>query len=124
MDADPAETDRIMHELRIATDLVEMVVRYASDAGWQTVDRVNLTFGQFIQVVPDLFETAFREATRGTVAEGAELDIEIIPAELRCLGCGEPYMPSGDIHACRSCGSEEIDLIHGKELFIKSIEGG
>ncbi|MCU0457752.1 MAG: hydrogenase maturation nickel metallochaperone HypA [Bacteroidales bacterium] len=113
-----------MHELRIATDLAEIVERYASEAGWQVVEKVNLTFGQFIQVVPDLFEAAFREATRGTVAAGAEIDIEIIPAEMRCLGCGAPYIPAGDLHACKSCGSEEIDLIHGKELYIKSIEGG
>ncbi len=113
-----------MHELRIATDLAEIVERYASEAGWKAVDRVNVTFGQFIQVVPDLFEAAFREASTGTLAERAELDIEIIPAEMRCLNCGAPYIPDGDLHACRSCGSEEIDLIHGKELFIKSIEGG
>lgn len=113
-----------MHELRIATDLSEIVERHASEAGWKTVDRVNITFGQFIQVVPDLFEAAFREASRGTLAANAELYIEIIAAEMRCLICGAPYMPAGDIHACRNCGSEEIDLIHGKELFIKSIEGG
>ena len=113
-----------MHELRIATDLAEMVERYASEAGWKAVERVNVTFGQFIQVVPDLFESAFREATRETLARNAELAIEIIPAEMRCIGCGAPYIPAGDIHACQKCGSEDIDLIHGKELFIKSIEGG
>ena len=52
-----------MHELRIATDLAEMVGRYASEAGWKAVERVNVTFGQFIQVVPDLLESAFRESS-------------------------------------------------------------
>jgi len=112
-----------MHELRIATDLAEMVNRYASGAGWTTVTRVNVAFGQFIQVVPDLFDAAFREATRDTVAGDSELDIEIIPAEMGCLDCGAPYIPAGDLHSCRNCGSEEIYVIHGKELFIKSIEG-
>ena len=113
-----------MHELRIAEDLAAMVAGYAAEAGLKQVDRINISFGQYIQIVPDLFTTAFSEAARETVASGAELDIEIIPAELRCLGCGSGYKPAGDLSACSICGSEEIALIHGKELFVKSIEGG
>jgi hydrogenase nickel incorporation protein HypA/HybF len=112
-----------MHELRIAEDLVAMVAGYAAEAGLTQVNRINISFGQYIQIVPDLFTTAFSEAARETVASGAELDIEIIPAELRCLGCGSGYKPEGDLSACSICGSEEIALIHGKELFVKSIEG-
>ena len=112
-----------MHELRIATDLVEMVEGYASDAGLLAVHRVNVSFGQFIQIVPDLFEAAFREAARDTVAAGAEITIEIISAEMRCMDCGSPYIPSGDLNGCAVCGSSEIDIVQGKELCIKSIEG-
>lgn len=112
-----------MHEMRIAEDLAAMVAGYAAEAGLTMVDRVNVSFGQYIQIVPDLFVTAFSEAARETVASGAELDIEIIPAELRCLGCGSEYKPAGDLNACSICGSEEIALVHGKELFVKSIEG-
>lgn len=113
-----------MHELRIAEDLAAMVAGYAAEAGLKNVVKVNISFGEYIQIVPELFEAAFSEASRDTVAEGAELDIEIIPAEMRCLGCGSAYKPAGDLCACSVCGSEEIDLIHGKELFVKSIEGG
>ncbi|MCK7535795.1 MAG: hydrogenase maturation nickel metallochaperone HypA [Marinilabiliales bacterium] len=55
-----------MHELRIAEELAAMVAGYAAEAGLTTVDRVNVSFGQFIQIVPDLFEAAFREAARDT----------------------------------------------------------
>jgi hydrogenase nickel incorporation protein HypA/HybF len=113
-----------MHELRIAEDLVAMVAGYAAEAGLSKVSRVNISFGQYIQIVPDLFASAFSEAAIDTVASGAELDIEIIPAEMRCLGCGSGYKPAGDLGACSICGSEEIALVHGKELFVKSIEGG
>lgn len=112
-----------MHELRIATDLVEMVEGHAAEAGLGAVRRVNVSFGQFIQIVPDLFEAAFRIATADTIAEGAEISIEIIAPELRCLDCGSVYIPSEDLNGCSVCGSHEIDIVHGKELFIKSIEG-
>ncbi|MRR21291.1 hydrogenase maturation nickel metallochaperone HypA [bacterium] len=112
-----------MHELRIATDLVDMVEGYAAEAGLKSVSRVNVSFGQFIQIVPDLFNAAFREATADTVAAGAEITIEIIASEMRCLGCGSVYIPSEDLGGCSVCGSSEIDIVHGKELIIKSIEG-
>lgn len=113
-----------MHELRIAEDLAAMVAGYAAEAGLKKVEKVNISFGEYIQIVPDLFEAAFSEAVRDTVASGAELDIVIIPAEMRCVGCGSEYKPAGDLYACSVCGSEEIELIHGKELFVRSIEGG
>lgn len=113
-----------MHELRIAEDLAVMVAGYAAEAGLMKVEKVNISFGEYIQIVPDLFETAFSEAAKDTVASGAELDIEIIPAEMRCICCGSEYKPAGDLSSCSVCGSEEIELIHGKELFVKSIEGG
>jgi len=113
-----------MHELRIAEDLAAMVVKYAAEAGLTKVEKVNVSFGQYIQIVPDLFRAAFSEATKDTVTEGAEIGIEIIAAEMRCMRCGTEYRPAGDFHACSLCGSEDIGVVHGKELFVKSIEGG
>jgi hydrogenase nickel incorporation protein HypA/HybF len=112
-----------MHEIRIAEDLSAIVIRAAAGSGLTKVYRVNVCFGEFVQVVPAIFETAFREAVRETPAATALLDIEIIPAELRCLACGTVYNPDGESYVCGACGSEEIALVHGKELFIKSIEG-
>jgi hydrogenase nickel incorporation protein HypA/HybF len=112
-----------MHELRIAEDLGRIVIRYAGEAQLTSVERVNLIFGQYVQIVPALFEAAFREVTRDTVAAEALLSIEIIAAEMRCRHCGVPYLPENEITTCSACGSDDIDLVHGKELYIKSIEG-
>lgn len=112
-----------MHELRIAEDLAAMIAAYAAEARLSKVEKVNISFGEYIQIVPDLFEAAFSEATKDTVASGARLEIEIIAAEMRCAGCGSAYKTAGDLGSCSICGSQEIDLIHGKELFVKSIEG-
>jgi hydrogenase nickel incorporation protein HypA/HybF len=112
-----------MHELKIAEELSAIVTATAKEAGLKKVDRVNVCFGQFVQIVPAVFEAAFREAVRESVAEKAKLSVEIIPAELRCQACGSLYIPDDNRTGCLTCGSEEINVIHGKELFIKSIEG-
>jgi hydrogenase nickel incorporation protein HypA/HybF len=112
-----------MHEIKIAEELSVIVVDKAMEAGLSAVERVNVCFGQLVQVIPDIFEFAFREAVRDTVAAEAALSIEIIPLEMKCLSCGEEYTPAENSSSCRRCGSFEITVVHGKELFIKSIEG-
>ena len=112
-----------MHEIKIAEELSVIVVDKAREAGLLVVDRVNVSFGQLVQIVPEIFEFAFREAVRDTVAAEAALNIEIIPLEMRCLSCGAEYAPAEYFSRCRACGAIEITVVHGKELFINSIEG-
>ena len=112
-----------MHELRIAEDLAEKVLEEAKNGGLSKVSDVNITFGQMIQIVPDIFRFAFREAVSGTAAEEAEINIEITPVKMRCAACGNDFIVNDNKFECRSCGSTDLEIIQGKELFIKSIEG-
>ena len=112
-----------MHELRIAEDLGAIVLETAGREKLSKVTRVNISFGQMIQIVPDIFEFAFREIVRNSVAEMAELDIEIIPVKMKCLNCGSDFQVKDNLFACNICSSTDLGIIQGKELFIKSIEG-
>lgn len=85
--------------------------------------KVNIIFGELIQIVPDIFEFAFREAVRNSVAEDAELEIEITTVKMKCVNCGEVFKVGKNRFMCKNCGSSDLDIIEGKELFIKSIEG-
>lgn len=112
-----------MHEIRIAEDLSTIVVEAARREKLLNVTRVNLCFGQLVQIVPEIFEIAFREAVRNTPATNALLDIEILNVEMKCMKCGSDFHLTGNQYACGQCLSDDIKIIHGKELFIKSIEG-
>lgn len=112
-----------MHEIKIAEELSVIVIDKAREARLSVVEKVNVSFGQLVQIVPDIFEFAFREAVRDTVAAEAALTIEIVPLEMRCLSCGAEYTPAENLSSCHTCGALEITVVHGKELFIKSIEG-
>ncbi len=94
-----------MHEIKIAEELSVIVVDKAREARLSVVETVNVSFGQLVQIVPDIFEFAFREAVRDTVAEKAALNIEIIPLEMRCLSCGAEYNPAENYPSCRACGA-------------------
>jgi hydrogenase nickel incorporation protein HypA/HybF len=112
-----------MHELKIAEDLTAIVLDTALNNRLSKVTKVNIIFGQMIQIVPDFFEFAFREIVRNSLAESAELNIEIVPVGMRCKNCGSAFIVTENLFRCRTCKSTDLDIIHGKELFIKSIEG-
>jgi hydrogenase nickel incorporation protein HypA/HybF len=112
-----------MHELKIAEDLSVIVIDTALDNKLSKVTKVNIIFGQLIQIVPDIFEFAFREIVRNSIAADAELNIDIVHVKMKCVNCGSAFLPKENLFACNICGSTDLEIIQGKELFIKSIEG-
>ena len=112
-----------MHEIRIAKDLSLIVLEVAGREKLSKVTKVNISFGQLIQIVPDIFEFAFSETVKDTIAMDAEVDIEILPVKMRCISCKDEFNVNDNKFSCSKCGSTELDIIQGKELFVKSIEG-
>lgn len=112
-----------MHELRIAEDLTAIVLETAARENLTKVCRVSITFGQLVAVVPEIFEFAFREAVKGSLAGDAELSVEVLPVKLKCKNCGNDFLLDSNLFSCNVCSSTDIEIIQGKELFIKSIEG-
>jgi hydrogenase nickel incorporation protein HypA/HybF len=112
-----------MHELKIAEDLVKIVLDAATKEGLKKVFTVNVCFGEMIQIVPEIFEFAFTETVRDTIAFNAIIDIEIVPVKLKCKDCGNEFGLSGNMFFCPVCSSADIEILQGKELYVKSIEG-
>ena len=108
-----------MHELSIA----EAVVRIASDrAGDCRVTRVWVRAGALRQVVPEALRFAFELVAEGTPAAGAELEIEAVPATVRCEKCAGETVLVRFPAACALCGGLEVELIGGDELLVESLE--
>ena len=112
-----------MHEIRIAKDLSDIVLEVAAREKLLIVTRVNISFGEMIQIVPDIFDFAFREAVIDTIAKDAEVNIEILPVKLRCGVCNNEFKINDNMFSCNQCGSNDLVIINGKEMFVKSIEG-
>jgi hydrogenase nickel incorporation protein HypA/HybF len=112
-----------MHEIRLATDLARIVSEAAGRENLSKVNRINIQLGEMIQVVPDIFRFAFSEAVKGTNAEHAEVALEIIPIALRCTNCRKEFEINDLMFQCIHCQSVDLEIIHGKEMFIQSLEG-
>ena len=103
-----------MHELSLASAIVNTVERHAAG---RRVSLVSLQVGALRQVVPDSLEFYVELVGRGTVCEGARLEVELVPARLACCG-GEWEPPS---FRCPTCGGGGT-VISGDEFLVESIE--
>ncbi len=67
-----------MHEASLMKNLVGKVEQLAREHGGSRVTRVGVKLGALSHFSPDHFREHFEQAARGTVAEGAVLDIELL----------------------------------------------
>ncbi|MBF0286896.1 MAG: hydrogenase maturation nickel metallochaperone HypA [SAR324 cluster bacterium] len=93
----------------------------AEKAGAGRVSKIHLQIGERSGVVVDSLKFVFSMATQDTMAEGAELEIDLIPFEGECPHCNRRFHASAGFLVCDQCGNY-AKLIGGQELNIKSIE--
>ncbi len=108
-----------MHELSIADAVVRICCAHA---GERRVARVQLKVGHLRQVVPDALTFAFGLVAEGTVVEGAECDVEEVPAGGRCRACGAEGEWTELPLRCAGCGGFDLELERGEELLVDSLE--
>lgn len=111
-----------MHELSVTQGIMDIVVSEAEKHGFNQVTAIKLMVGQLSGVMPQLIQDYFDLMTTGTVAEGAKLIIERIPAAIKCDTCGEESLIDRFKLRCPKCSSIEVKLIAGKEFYIDSME--
>ena len=113
-----------MHELPIVKEVLSTVLEYARANHAARVDTVVLEVGELHDLVPEWVEKFFRFASRGTIAEGAQVRIERPPLICRCSGCREHFilhLRDGSEWRCPVCGGDDFAMLTGGEFSIKEI---
>jgi hydrogenase nickel incorporation protein HypA/HybF len=107
-----------MHEIGLCEGVLETVQRRADG---RRVTAVRVRAGALHRVVEPAMASAFELVAAGTVADGARLDLVVVPARVHCNDCGstgdslDPWSP------CASCGSTDLDVQGGDELLLESL---
>ena len=110
-----------MHELGFAVEIVHAVEDIMDENKLTKVEKIVLTIGEATGIVPSYMKYCFPAAVDKTRLEGVELEIEFIRAKGRCRNCGEEFVITDHHSKCPKCGSEEFDIITGREFEIKEI---
>ena len=108
-----------MHELSIAESIVSIASRHA---GGRRVSQVEVQVGYLRQVVPSALTFAFELLVSGTALEGAELNLEAVPAVGRCRDCGADTQLDWFPLTCRACGGADLEITAGEELLVTALE--
>ena len=66
----------------------------------------------------------FDAVTRGTIAEGATLDIQRIPGAGWCMDCGKTVRLAERFGPCAACGGYHVQMTAGDEMRVREIEVG
>jgi hydrogenase nickel incorporation protein HypA/HybF len=108
-----------MHELAIAEGVVAAVRERVPGA---RVTRVVLEVGALACVEPEALRFCFGACTRGTLADGAALEIVEIPARAACRSCGDRAVEVDPRIPLCACGSADLQLVDGDQLRVREVE--
>jgi hydrogenase nickel incorporation protein HypA/HybF len=112
-----------MHELSIATSVVDLASRHAAEHGGGRVTAIRLRIGRLSCVHETALRFGFDIARVGTPLADARLEIVAVPVRIWCPACtAERELPGIQRFACPECGTPSADIRAGQELELESIE--
>jgi hydrogenase nickel incorporation protein HypA/HybF len=119
-----------MHELSIASTLVENVLEFATTPPPKKILKVLLQIGELTCVEPEQLRFCYTAVTKETAIEDSTLEIEQVKAEVSCPHCGYAGAPkywddalsAGPIATlqCPQCG-KAVETTHGHDCTIRTI---
>lgn len=105
-----------MHEMSLAESVLEIIEESARAQDFRRVRRVVLEIGELAAVEPEAMRFCFDAVMRGTLAEGAELQIVETPGEGRCEACGAAVAMTERYGLCPDCGSAKLQVTAGERM--------
>ena len=104
-----------MHELYLAESIINIVKDYAGRDGFKKVNSVSLSYGRLSCIESKTLQFAFDVQAKDTLAEGAALEFQILPAVIHCFSCEKDLEVKAHTGSCPSCGGNEVILSAGTE---------
>lgn len=111
-----------MHELPITQRILEISLDHAHHAGADRIIAIYVVMGQFSSFVDDSIQMYWDIISEGTIAVGAALYFQRVPAEMRCLDCGHTRPMQTLDFVCPQCGSKRGEVLGGDALYVETIE--
>lgn len=110
-----------MHEFSLVLNIIDIVTEYAIKENAKEVKEVEIEVGELSGVVIDAMEFALQTAVKGTLIEHSVVHIQEIKGMARCTSCLHEFETDSLFKPCPQCKTCAPDIIHGKELRVKSI---
>ncbi|MGQ9617637.1 MAG: hydrogenase maturation nickel metallochaperone HypA [Candidatus Aminicenantia bacterium] len=84
--------------------------------------KIHIKIGEITGFNAESIKFYFSILSKGTIAENAVLEMEIVPSSARCLNCRKVYNIQEMVLICPYCGNLNSEIIAGKDVIIESLE--
>jgi len=111
-----------MHEMSLAESMLQIIEDTALVQPFKRVRTVVLEIGSLSAVEPEAMIFCFDAVTRGSIAEGAKLEIVEIPGTGWCMVCGKNVSLTERYGLCPECGNARVEITGGNEMRVKDLE--
>jgi hydrogenase nickel incorporation protein HypA/HybF len=108
--------------MSIAQSIIEVVDEQLRNLPPRKVVSVKVKIGGLTAVEPGSLSFCFDVISKGTILDGAQLDIEEVPIQGHCADCNQDFIVEKFFFACPVCHNANVKLISGEELLVDSIE--
>jgi len=106
-----------MHELSLAQEILKAVLDEAEKAGSKRIKEIHARVRESIHHMEDgSLETCLEAIAKGTIAEGAEIGIKLIPPTLRCQECDFTFSAQESTLVCPHCRSGKLEELDAEEI--------
>ncbi len=110
-----------MHEMSLAEGILQVIEDHAARDRFHKVTQVRLEIGRLSGVEPEALRFCFDAVTRGSIAEGAALEILPVAGQAWCFSCGKAVAITEELPQCPDCGSAKLTVQSGNEMRIKDL---
>ncbi len=108
-----------MHEWGFCEGILEAVRKRAAG---RRVRRVKVRLGVLHRLERDAVQQGFSLAASGSEAQDAILDVDFIPARVRCRLCRHESAAADSMVVCSTCGGLDVEISGGDEMILESLE--
>ena len=111
-----------MHEMALTESVIDIVEEEARRGNFARVRAVVLEIGALACAAPESMRFCFEVVSRGTPAEGARLDIVLVPGAGWCFDCERTVALAERYAPCPVCGNSRVQMTSGDALRVREME--
>ena len=108
--------------MALCESILQILEQQSRAQAYERVKTVRLEIGELAQVELEALRFGFEVVARGTLAEGARLEIDDVQGEAWCLRCRRSVRLRERFECCAECGGFELQITRGEEFRVKELE--